>query len=82
MDSHIVGNRVKTFRENLGLTQSQLSERAGIHKNTLFKVESGENPQVGMETLSMIARALGVDVIALLQGATAPEENTVFRKVV
>lgn len=36
----ILVNRLREIRELKGLTPQQLSERAGMHKNNIYKIES------------------------------------------
>ncbi|MCV2423388.1 helix-turn-helix transcriptional regulator [Paucibacter sp. DJ4R-1] len=36
------GQRIKTLRQNLGLTQRQLAEQAGVHRSVIAKLEAGE----------------------------------------
>lgn len=60
-----IGTRIKAFRNSRGLTLEQLSERVGLTKGYLSKVEkSKKSPPVC--TLGVISRALGVTISALL----------------
>ena len=60
-----LGGRIRDFRETASLTQAELSTRAGIGRVTLTRVEKGEHsPRT--ETLTAIARALGVEVEDLI----------------
>ncbi|WP_370626353.1 helix-turn-helix domain-containing protein [Austwickia sp. TVS 96-490-7B] len=43
----------------LGLTAQQVSERAGITRDTLRKIETGD-PGVGFGNIAQVLRALGV----------------------
>lgn len=53
------GAHVRGWRLVLGLTAQQVSERAGITRDTLRKVESGD-PTVGFGNVAQVLRALGV----------------------
>lgn len=53
------GEHVRGWRMVLGLTAQQVSERAGITRGTLRKVESGD-PGVGFGNVAQVLRALGV----------------------
>lgn len=53
------GEHVRGWRMVLGLTAQQVSERAGITRDTLRKVESG-NPTVSLGNAFQVLRALGV----------------------
>ena len=60
-----LGSRIREYRETAGLTQAELSSRAGIGRVTLTRIETGEHsPRT--ETLTAIARALGVEVEDLI----------------
>jgi len=67
MNNHVeaLAENVRQLRESHGLSLSQLSERSGIAKATLFKVERGRtNPT--LETLVSIAETFDVSVNALI----------------
>ena len=60
-----LGGRVRERREAAGLTQADLSSHAGIGRVTLTRIENGEHsPRT--ETLTAIARTLGVEVEDLI----------------
>lgn len=53
------GDHVRGWRMVLGLTAQQVAERAGITRDTLRKIESG-NPSVSFSNVVQVLRALGV----------------------
>lgn len=53
------GEHVRGWRMVLGLTAQQVAERAGITRDTLRKIESG-NPNVSFSNVAQVLRALGV----------------------
>ena len=53
------GEHVRGWRMVLGLTAQQVSERAGITRDTLRKIETGD-PGVGFGNVAQVLRALGV----------------------
>ena len=59
-----IGLRIMALRKLAGLTQEQLSERAGLQRSHISKIEAGKYA-VTFETIQAIAEALGmtVDVI-------------------
>jgi DNA-binding XRE family transcriptional regulator len=60
-----LGGRIRERREAAGLTQAELSSRAGVGRATLTRIEKGEHsPRT--ETLTAIARALEVEVADLI----------------
>lgn len=59
-----VGTAIREIRQRHGLTLAQVSEQANISRGMLSKIENGQT-SAGMETLSRIARALGVSMSML-----------------
>lgn len=53
------GEHVRGWRMVLGLTAQQVSERAGITRDTLRKIEAGD-PSAGFGNVAQVLRALGV----------------------
>lgn len=54
------GKRIKELRESLYMSQEMFAEQIGIHRNTLARIESGEN-FVSLETLERIKAVLSVE---------------------
>ncbi|MFT3803794.1 MAG: XRE family transcriptional regulator [Burkholderiaceae bacterium] len=59
-----VGAAIRELRLREGLTIAQVSERAGISRGMLSKIETGSTT-AGMDTLARIARTLGVAMSVL-----------------
>ena len=60
-----VGQRVRKLREQLGLSQEQLAERADLHWTYVSGIERGRrNP--GLNNLARLAKALNVSLPALV----------------
>ena len=58
------GRRVKELRLERNLTQQQLADISGLHKNYIGMVERGErNPS--LVNIDILARSLKVDITAL-----------------
>ena len=53
------GEHVRGWRMVLGLTAQQVSERAGITRDTLRKIEAG-NPNVSFNSVTQVLHALGI----------------------
>lgn len=53
------GSRIRDLRVSLGLTQIQLSARAGITQGSLSSIERGDTKGMKSETILNLARALG-----------------------
>lgn len=56
-----IGLRIMALRKMAGLTQEQLSERAGLQRSHISKIEAGKYA-VTFETIQAIAEALGMTV--------------------
>lgn len=67
-----VGERIKNRRLELGWTQDQLSQKAGISKSFLSDLENGKR-SVGADNLLDIARALGVSLDFLMTGEASKD---------
>jgi transcriptional regulator with XRE-family HTH domain len=66
------GQRVRTRREALGLSQEALAHQIGIHWTFLGQVERGRR-NLSLHNLLKIAQGLGVDPGELVQGLKAPD---------
>lgn len=64
-DLQATGREIRRHRQALGLSQEQLAERAGLHRNYVGFLERGER-NASLTTLFSIARALGLSVGQLL----------------
>jgi transcriptional regulator with XRE-family HTH domain len=63
--------RLRRMREEAGLTQAALADKAGVHLHSLIKLERGERePQ--WASVRALARALGVTCEAFEADAAAP----------
>lgn len=54
--------KIRTLRENKGLSMNQLAKIANISRVTLWKLETKQVCYVSTKTLYAIANALGVDM--------------------
>lgn len=61
-----VGNKIKEYREKRKLTQEELSEKSGIDYKYLQKIERKTPPNLKVETIERIARALNISPSKLL----------------
>ena len=59
-----IGDRIREYRMLHGLTQEDLAEKAGMHPNTIKKLEQGGTAR--MDTLHRIARALNTTTGSLI----------------
>lgn len=54
--------RVKQLREDLGMSQEELSRQSGVSRPVIVKLESGEQVSVSTRTLVALASALHTPV--------------------
>jgi transcriptional regulator with XRE-family HTH domain len=67
------GSRLRELRDEKGWTQKQLAEAAGIHVNTIARLERGEHEPAWPLVLAM-TKALGVDCTAFSADVVAEPE--------
>lgn len=68
-----LGERVKSAREERGLSQKQLADLAGIGKTAMFDLEHG-NPGVRFNTLLAVLDVLGLSLQLATPDTAAPAE--------
>lgn len=74
----VIAQRVKEYRNELGLTLDQLSERSGMSKGMLSKIENAQaSPSLG--TLAKLASALSVPLTSLFRGLEEEQDALVVR---
>ena len=56
----MIGENIKSVRNKLGLTQEDLVRKSGVKHTTLTKIESDVVIKPSVQTVSKIAKALGV----------------------
>ena len=55
-------NKLKYYREKVGLTQQELAQKATVSRNTISSLETQNNFNVTYEVMNKIAGALGYTV--------------------
>jgi len=63
----MIGNNIKKFRKENGLTQDGLARKAGIPYTTLAKLESNVIRKPSVQTVAKIAIAVGVSIEKLIK---------------
>ncbi len=53
-----MGYKIKEIREEIGMTQQQLSERSGVARSIINGLETGRTKTTTTDTLKKIAAAL------------------------
>lgn len=62
VDALEIGYAIKDRRAELGVTQAQLAEAAGVSKRCLWSLELGQNPGVQLDKLTAVLGALGLEL--------------------
>ncbi|MGW7533636.1 helix-turn-helix domain-containing protein [Amycolatopsis sp. NPDC054798] len=68
-----VGERVREFRAEAGLSQEQLAELAGVHWTFVSQVERGLR-NINLHNLLKFADGLGVNPARLVDGLRPPSD--------
>jgi HTH-type transcriptional regulator/antitoxin HipB len=55
-----IGNTIRRSRKRLGLSQSELGDRAGLRQETISLIETG-NPAARLETMLAVLAALNLE---------------------
>lgn len=66
MNAKTMGQRVLTSRRDLHLDQEELAKQSGVSRSRISEIERGKAPNIGIEAVFSLARALGVSPIYLL----------------
>ncbi|MGW2261461.1 helix-turn-helix domain-containing protein [Streptomyces sp. NPDC001780] len=69
-----IGDRIRSLREFRDVTQEELAERAGVHVDTIRKLEQNVRQSARINTLRALARALDVQLERLLGQPTVTQE--------
>jgi len=64
-----LGARIRSLREEIGLSQAQLAEQAGLSQGYLSQIENDEVQNPSASVLFRLAQALHVDPRCLLEAA-------------
>lgn len=65
------GELIRTAREKLGLTKSELARRSSVDRGMLVNIEKGELAG-SIDTLVKLAKALDIDLNLLKQDGSEP----------
>lgn len=72
----MVGENIKKIRKSRRLTQKQLSEKAGISISYIQQLEYGIKENPSLETLTLIANVLNVNIQDLTEEFISKEFNS------
>ena len=68
-----IGDRIRTARKRVKMSQEELARRAGMSLNGVAILERGVRTDPHVSTLSKLAEALDVPIIELLEETTSPK---------
>lgn len=66
---------LKQLRESKGLSQNALAKQAGISQSVLSDIEAGNTIAPRMDTLQMLAKALGEDIGTVISAIQTDKEG-------
>ena len=74
----IIGQRIRNYRNALGLSQEKLAEFSGCHHTYIGQLERGEK-NATIESIEKIATALNISLSKLFEklGKSEEEENNI-----
>lgn len=58
----MITNKVKERREHLGMTQEELSEKSGVSRTMISKLETNQKVDCKLSTLVALSKALGQSI--------------------
>ena len=68
-------SHLKEFRQRAVLSQQQLSEKSGVARDTISKLENGQR-QAYPATVHKLAAGLNVEPQVLVRGNEGPQDST------
>ena len=71
-----LGEKIRLYRTNKGLTLDALAQQAGLSKSYLWELENRESQRPSAEKLQGIAVVLGVDVSFFLDDSVDDAQET------
>ena len=70
-----MGRRLKYYRERLGLSQIDLSEKSDISQASIARIESGRQKNLKRETMKKLADGLGITLTELMEPVSVVREE-------
>ena len=78
VDALEIGFAIKDRRTELGLTQTQIAEAAGVSSRCLWSLELGQNPGVQLNKLTAVLKVLELDLC--LKVGEVPDQDSLKQK--
>lgn len=63
----LICKNIKELRQKQGISQDRLSKLSDLSLMTIVNIESGQNPNPTIDTITRIARALNVSIDQLIK---------------
>lgn len=57
-----MGNKIKEYREKIGMSQSELAKISGVSRGTIWALETNQNYTTTTRTLAKISKALNTTI--------------------
>lgn len=57
-----MGNKIKEYREKIGMSQSELAKISGVSRGTIWALETNKNYATTTRTLMKISKALNTTI--------------------
>ena len=75
-----IGDRIRKFREENGLSQVELAKRAGVSKQTMYKYENGIVTNIPSDKIEIFSKIFGVSPAVLMgwDGEDSEESDFIF----
>ena len=71
-----IGDRIKYYREQAGMTMEQLAQAIGVQNSAINKYEKGIVSNIPIDRIRQIADALGINARLLLDFLDEPESQS------
>ena len=79
-DDEIIGIRIKTRREEIGMTQEELGNSLGLNKSTIQRYETGKIKNIKLPILQAMAKQLCVNSDWLALKTDKKEKHLTFEE--
>lgn len=70
-----LGNRIKHYRELLGLSQLALSQKSNVSQASIARIESGKQKNLKRETLKKLAEGLDISLTEIIEPLAGVKEE-------
>lgn len=77
-----IGRRIRSARRALGLTQTEVADRAGVSRTTFTKLELGTLSEIGYVKLQSILAVVRMDLTAVERNPPAEKDGLTIEKLV